>query len=308
MNLGSPRSWLRFARSPNVLLASSVFLAGLLLGEVNLLSARSYRRFDATKNARFTLEPKTTTALHASNEPLEIVVLVNPNLGIFPEISLVLESFRAERNSLQLRYVDPEREPAAYLREVSGDRSEVSSNEEGSENVALILKQGNRRASVTAQELQTTDPYRSKRIEATLARALGELSEGEAARLCLVTGHGEPRLRDGTGGLGRSEARLRSLGFEVEEVPLDVPAPRTSIAPCSFLVVVAPTQPWPKSHVFSILERVRDGARLFLALSPSVSADGELKDLGLQPLLDALGIRFINEFVLERDRQRRQFE
>jgi|GEM_PF-1712421 len=310
MKFGSPPNWLRFGKTPNVLMASSVFLAGIFLGELNLLSAHSYKRFDATSDARFTLEPNTKTALHASNEPLEVVVLVSPSQPLFPEIGVVLESFRAERSSLRLRYVDPEREPAAYLQEASGDSAGSGSllaapGLGASENLALLLKQGGRRASVTTQELQTTDAHRSKRIEAAITRALGEVSESESARLCLITGHGEPRLQDAEGGLGRSEARLKSLGFLVDEVPLDVPSAEAAVANCPYLVVVAPNEAWPKGHVRSILERLRQGSRLFLGLSPTVNAKGELKDLGLQPLLEALGVRFINEFVLERDAARR---
>jgi hypothetical protein len=283
-------------RNPNALLATSVFFAGLFCGELNLWSARNYARFDTTADARFTLESQTRSLLRSLSEPLEIVVFLAPNASLYPQLRLLLETFAAEGSALRVRYIDPERQPAEYLRELGGDLPG-----KGSENMALLVEQHGRKVSIPREELEANPAAQSKHIEASLARAIEEVGRSQADRICLVTGHGEPQGERRGEGLGHSEQHIARLGFELEETALDVPAPDQALKACSWIAVIAPTQVWPKSHVSAVLMRLRAGAHLFLALSPTVDARGELKDLGLAPLLEALGVRFINEFVLEQD-------
>jgi ABC-type uncharacterized transport system len=292
------------SRSQLFLASAAVVLGGLLLGEVNLLSARRFIRVDVTPDARFTLSEPTRHLLSRLEETVTIYCVLPGSDPRRPELWQILEAYQSESSKIELRALDPERDLTGYMALLS----EVEKTTGGdAKSAAVLVRKGARFSLIDGEKLRSSGgaPLRGV-FEQGLSEGLARLENTQQTHICFVTGHGEPSLEDyGPEGLGAWSRRLTSLNYHPESVALDVPEPERALADCELIALVAPERPLPKQHVRAMQGRIQAGARLFIALAPIVSEEGRLVSAGLEELWPELGLKAPIGFVLEQDPTRR---
>ena len=90
-------------------LAAGVLVLLGLLGMVNYLSAKYYRRFDWTSAKLYTLSEKTLGVLGTVSKDLEVTLFMRPTEPLFEPMRELLERYQAASPRLHSRTVDPER-------------------------------------------------------------------------------------------------------------------------------------------------------------------------------------------------------
>jgi hypothetical protein len=110
----TPRPIRRTSIATNVLLQ---VLAGLmLLGVVNYLSFRHFRRWDLTRDRQFTLTPQTVGFLKAMRGKTEIIAVFPKGSEEEKEIRALLEEYKhSGRARIDVDYLDLNREPSRRL-------------------------------------------------------------------------------------------------------------------------------------------------------------------------------------------------
>jgi len=290
--------------------ALAVFAAGILLCEVNVLSARSYERWDLSPGARFSPSPATRTLVHGLEAPLEVVVLLPQAHPLRVDLEHLLAAFSSYSERLSVRFIDPDRDAAEYLalakeQEVAG-RSVAEAGQVPE--AALLVRQSGRSWFVSMSELYVVDAEgrRRPRLEAALGEAILRVQASERATVCFVTGHGEKSLDDGADdGLLELRRSLDVKNLEPLRTPLDVPRPDLALRDCSVVALVGPKSPLPSQHEQALLAAADRGAHFLLFLDPIVDANGALAASGLAKLTAHFGIELPRGFVLEQDPARR---
>ncbi|HSC86987.1 MAG TPA: GldG family protein [Polyangiaceae bacterium] len=299
----SARTRLRALRfEPRHWRAAAVLLAGLVLGEVNVLGSHFFTRFDCSEQCRFTLSEPTQRLLHAQRETVTITALLTRGDPLYVEARHLLDAYRAETSSLRVRFVDPDRDVAEY-RSLELD-SGADAGEATAGQPAFLVESGGRRWLVPHSQLLSRDEggVGSDRLEERLTQALVRVMDTKRELVCFVTGHGERSVEDvGPNGLAELGRRLAQSNLEVRRTPLDVPDPGRALADCDVVALIGPERPLPNEHTRALADAFARRANLLLLIDPLVDARTQLTSVGLEPLLQPLGVELRAGFVLERD-------
>ena len=103
------------SRTLKVLSATGVFAAAVIAVCVNVLVARFYQRWDWTSRGLYTLSSATLETLHGLDDQLSVVVLLGKSDPLTLSVRHMLTSYGAETQQLDVRFVDPDRNPAEFL-------------------------------------------------------------------------------------------------------------------------------------------------------------------------------------------------
>jgi hypothetical protein len=299
-----------WAKERTVWSALAVVAAGLLFVELNLASARNYRRWDFSTGQQFSPTEASAQLVLELGQRVEVVVLLPLGHPLRVDVRHMLESFQSLSPKLAVRYVDPDRNAAEYLALAKEqERAAKNPSEPGSlPEAALLVRQEGRSWFVPTSELYATDEEgtRRPRIEAALAEAIVRVQTSERLTVCFITGHGEKSLDDAADdGLFELAHVLEVKNLEGRRTPLDVPRPDLELRDCGVIAVVGPKTPVPKEHEQALVAAAKRGAHFLLFLDPIVDARGALGSSGLDELSEHLGVRLPRGFVLERDPDRR---
>lgn len=290
--------------------ALAVCAAGLLLCELNLASARTYRRWDFSASQRFSPSAASQKLVASLRAPVEVVVLLPLAHPLRTDVRQMLEAFAASSKQLSARFVDPDRDAAEYLalaKELERAGQNVP-DQSGLLEAAMLVRQAERSWFVPVSELYTVDAdgHRRPRIEAALSDAILRVQTSERLTVCFVTGHGEKSLDDGADdGLLELRRSLELRNMEGRRTPLDVPRPDLALRDCNAVALIGPKAPVPKEHERALVAAADRGAHFLLLLDPIVDARGALAAAGLDELLGRLGVRLPRGFVLERKPEQR---
>lgn len=284
--------------SPLRLLAVSVLLAGLVLGELNWLGAVRYKRFDLSAHGDYSLSEATLALLRGQKTEVELILALSPADPLFDPLKHLIDTYRATSPLVRLTRIDPEREPLA-LKAASGGSA--------SDDLALIARRDGERVFVTRDKLVRVEQSQVRvSMEQAISNAIADVLADLKIRVCFPTGHGEPSIDDvGKGGLAPLADHLTHLGYAPERVPLDVPSPTTSLNGCSLVVVAAPERPYPREHERALESALDRGAAFLVLLPPMVSPSGALTPTGLEHLLGRFGLKLERGFLVDEDPNRR---
>jgi hypothetical protein len=286
-----------------------VVASAALLVNLNVLSARWYKRWDFTTDKLYTLSWPTRELLTQLREPVEIDVLLSKSDPLSLSVRHMLEAYGAETRQLHVRYVDPDRSPTEFLALQQKYQILAGKAEDGRiiTDAVVVLTQGERHWFLTSDELVQLDEDSGRTrpaLELALSSAIDNLRRAEKAKLCFATGHREPTLDDaGPQGLSNLRKRLEKSNYEL--VSVDASAPRVDYAGCVALVVATPEREFGADEAARLADYVRGGGNALLLLAPNAGEDGKVRASGLEPVLELAGVRLGRDVVLERDKAAR---
>jgi hypothetical protein len=229
----------------NVLIQVAILF--VLAVMVNYLGFEHYRRWDVSRDKKFTLSDKTKRFLRNMPSKARITVFFLPNNPIVSDVQSMLTEFQyAAKGKLDVENIDPERNLSRAKALL--DKYKIVTGED-----LLILDYEGRNKTVKASEMADVDqgnPMFGEQPKVTafkgeqaVTSALMELVEGKKNTIGYVLGHKEPSLADPplnpmspseTPGspmkilktfLENENIKLQELNlFEVAEIPADLKA------------------------------------------------------------------------------------
>lgn len=289
--------------------AAAVVLAVL----VNVIGARHYHRWDATKGGLYTLSSATLETLHELEEPLVVHVLVPEGDPLRESLDQMLVAYRAESPRLDVRATDPDRSPAEFLAVQQKYGIVAGRTEDGRvvTDAAVVVTRGDKPFFITPDDLVEVDPASEERarprLELALTAAIRRSLGDERPRVCFTEGHGE-RSADvgGEDGVAILKDRLVKNNYEVVSVWTEG---ETTVAPlegCRLAIVPSPALPFPEAHVDALRAFVERGGNLLYVAGPVPREDDKgYVDLADARILELAGVRRAQDFVFERDPARR---
>lgn len=239
------------------------------------LSQRFSTAFDVTANDRHSLTPATIDVLQALDKPVELIAVLGPDAAQQAGVRALVSRFQAIKPDLQLRFINPETDPAAARALDAAPGGE------------LILRTAGRE-----QRLQTLS-------ERTLVDSLRLLNREGERDIVFITGHDERSpTRGDNDGWSRIATELEAIGLVSREVSL-VSQPRLS-DDIDLVVLAAPRRPYFPGEIASINDYLlRGGNFLWLSEIPNDAPAGP----GLQLLADQLGVDTLPGRVIDSDSQ-----
>lgn len=316
--------WSRGGGSPGAatrgsLLGAGVLLVAALLVLVNYFGWKYHARLDWTGEDLYSLSEQTERVLESLDArladgeagTLEVIAFMAPQGELYQRVDELLRRYEAASPRIEVRRLDPQRNPAQAQRLV--EQYGVTT-----ESVVFLL--GDERRAVPAADLQELDFSAVQRGgqpeiagflgEQAFTGAIVDLVEREAPRVLFTVGHGELGLdpaggpAPGRAGGGRSLAGLADVlgrdNFELEEWSL---RGAERVPEGTDLVVVAgPTAAFTPAEVEVLDRHLTGGGRMLLLLDPvfdPVAPGDGLLDLGLAEWLAGYGLELRRDLVLD---------
>lgn len=301
------------SRAARLSAATGVLAAVAIAVLVNVLSARHYRRFDATSAKLYTLSPATVATLQSLQQPVTVEVLLAPSDPLAGTLASLLSEYRGRTSRLEIRQVDPDRHPAEFVAVQQKYGILAGKTDDGRvvTDAALVVAAGDRHWFVTSAEmvdLSDVGEGRSRsKVEQALTGAIRAVVGGERTKVCATTGHGEYSLDDaGPQGLAELKDRLSKNNYELEVVDATRPDAREPFKDCRLLIIAGPSQPLSAAEADAVASRMRAGMSGLFLLGPIFDADRKKGvDSGLEGALKPFGIGLGQDFVFETDDQAR---
>ncbi|MFO8025116.1 GldG family protein [Thiohalophilus sp.] len=261
----TPRSRLQI-RLQNILFVV-LFLA--VIGLLAWLSLQYKYESDWTASGRHTLSEATVKLLERMDDPIEIIAFARSGnmVSTRRNIADMLDRYRQHKDDIRVRYINPDTAP---------DKTrEYNISVDG--------------------ELVVTYNGRSEHVrhlnEESLTNTLQQLLRSGEKHLVFISGHGERQPRgQANHDYGQFTRHLHSKGIKTSSLKLsDNPEIPTDTAA---LIIAGPQLDYLPGEVAIIREYVRQGGNLLWLHDPG-------KLYGLQPLLEELGLRFVEGTIVD---------
>src|SRR4029078_841722 len=184
----------------NVLIQVAILF--VLAVMVNYLGFEHYRRWDVSRDKKFTLSDKTKRFLRNMPSQARITVFFLPNNPIVTDVQSMLTEFQyAAKGKLDVENIHPERNLSRAKALL--DKYKIVTGED-----LLILDYDGRNKTVKASDMAEVDPgnpmtgeqpkITAFKGEQALTSALMELVEGKKNTIGYVLGHKEPPIAEPT--------------------------------------------------------------------------------------------------------------
>jgi ABC-type uncharacterized transport system involved in gliding motility auxiliary subunit len=247
--------------------ASALLVLGLLVLANWAATARPVT-LDLTKDRLHTLADDTVRTLAALPADVEALAFYRADEEAHEPTRALLRRYEAQSPRFRSRLVDPYAHPELVKQHEITD---------GGPRILLVM--GEKRARV------------AEPTEEALTNGLVELGRGEARKIYVLTGHGEPALSAGDDrAISGAADGMRRDGFAVE--PLSLLAQAEVPADADVVLVVGPRTRLLEPEVKALLAYADRGGKLGVWLEPGV-------DAGLDALLTRFGVEADDDLVVD---------
>jgi hypothetical protein len=286
---------------------AGVAAAMVLAVVVNVLAARHYKRWDWTREKRYTLSAATLATLRGLGEPVDVWIMMGGADPLEQSVKQLLIAYRAETDKLVLHTIDPDRDTAALEDVRKRFKIDTGRTEDGHvvTDAVMVFAKGDKHWFVGASDLVlVSSPEEGRaqpREEQAITAAIRNVLGGEKARLCFTAGHGELELADaGEEGLGLLADILHKDNYETQAIDTSAPDAHEPFKGCAVAVVAGPRGSFTKEESNRLRTYLMEGGSLFLAVSP-INAQSEtgMAPLGLEEALAPFGIALDEDLVFE---------
>jgi ABC-type uncharacterized transport system involved in gliding motility auxiliary subunit len=281
----------RLVISANVLV--QILLAVALLGMVNWLVSRHYRRFDWTRTGYYQLADKTKQVLRSLPEPVRVVVFIPPSdqreyvEKLLQDTRNLLKEFQvAGGDKLTVEYVDPQRDLARAQQLVQ--QYKIDSPD------VVIFARGDRHKFVRLDDLVDLDPgnpylqqpprVRAFKGEGQFLSALQSVTEEKSPKIYFLTGHGErdPDDYDRQNGYSELARYIKRDNLVVEK--WNLLEKQAMPADAGAVIIAGPRMRFAPVELVYLDDFLKKHGRLFVMLDPRTTTGLEkfLKDWGVQ--------------------------
>jgi gliding motility-associatede transport system auxiliary component len=291
--------------------AAGVVAAALIAVFANLLVARFYKRWDWTSSGLYTLSEASVQTLHSLTDPVEVIVFLSASDPLTPSVRNMLTAYGAETQKLSQRWVDPDRNPAAFLALQQKYGIVAGKTEDGRvvTDASIVIARGDRHWFVTTDDMVSydeTDGRERPKLEQALTEGIRNVLESESTKICFVSGHQEMSIDDGgPNGIGELRFRLEKNNYSVVALDMAAPNPSPKLEDCQVVAVVGPDVRVPEKAAERLASYFTAGGNLLVLANPVLDEDNKIQPTGLEPVAKAAGIAFGNDFIIEKSEEAR---
>ncbi len=294
--------------------ASAIFVIAIVV-MINYLGFRHYQRFDWTSQGIFTLSPKSKEVLRELEQDVDVYLFMSRGESSFMATDELLKRYQAASSRVHVHYVDPDREPTEFklLAQRFGISAGVIASGEARADVAAVVSIGDKNWHVDRDDLvafdygpMAADEHGEEELnikaEQALTGAIVQVTSGRATKVCVTSGHGEWSLSEGT------ERPLETLKMGLRHDNIEWQAfetlGKTSMPDgCDAALVLGPLRAFSATETKLLLDYLRGGGNLLLALDPIIEND-QILTTGFEEPLREIGVRLDRSLVLELSKDR----
>ena len=284
----------------------AAFVVAILL---NVVVARQYKRWDFTGSKLYSLSDPTKLTLRELREPVEVNVLLAKSDALLTSLRHLLTAYAAETTLLDVRYIDPDRDPLAYQAFLKKEGLASGRTEDGRivTEASVVVVKGDKRWFLTPADLidsSEADEGRARpKLEQGLTTGIRNVLSGERVRVCFSRGHGELATDEpGARGLGELKHRLDKNNVEV--VVVDTTAPDAKRDPwkgCALVYIAGAQSPWTQPEADTLGRHLDEGGSLIAFLIAMLDRDQKrVAPNGLESVLAKGGIEVRQDVVIEK--------
>jgi|SRR5579884_375384 ABC-2 type transport system permease protein len=265
---------------------AQIVLMLFLVAVVNSIAFKHYRRWDFSRDQKYTLSDKTKRVLDTLKGKMRITVFFSPNTPITADVQNLLTEYQyAGHGKIDVENIDPERN-LSRAKELF-DKYKVVTDES-----LLVLDYDGRNKAVKASEMADIDASgmsfgEGPRVaafkgEQAITSAIMDLVEGKKNTIGYVTGHKEPPLSDGSAisvlktFIENENIQFKELNLlDLDAIPADVKA----------VMIIGPQYDFSDREMKLLRDYWEKQGRILLLLDPSA------KTPKLRAFVHELGIK-----------------
>ena len=282
-------------------LGIAILLGVGILCLVNWLGARHYRRFDWTSAGLFTLSEKSTQVLAGLKQPVTVTVFMTEGSPLYAETQELLKRYVAVSPLVSVETLNPERNPA---------RAQAFLGEMGDIRLSVVFRAGDKKKVVPVDQLAEFDYSRARmggepalkafKGEQEFTAALLTVTQAKSPKVVFTKGHGErPISGRAREGLERVVGLLEQDNCTVEEWDslVDQKVPEGT----DLVVIAGPRAAFTFPETDALKAYLAAGGRTLLLLDIEFApgSGNRMTGLGLDPVLEAYGIRLGDDVVVD---------
>jgi ABC-type uncharacterized transport system involved in gliding motility auxiliary subunit len=246
--------------------ALAILLVAGILVFIVLLGTRHSLRWDLTRNQSQSLSTVSRTLLKEVDKPLTLTVFFPEGHPERQRAREILELYTRENPQVNLRFLDPQRDP-------------IRANEAGYRRPGNVLLEIDGRKQLA--ETFTEEP---------ISEALRRVLQKERKKIYFLTGHGERSGPREHLGFKVAKKALENEGYKLADLNLlkEGEVPRDS----TVAIIAAPQKNLLPMEVEALKAYLDRGGRLFILLEP-------FNDAGLKIFLAGYGVNLNNGMIFE---------
>jgi hypothetical protein len=287
-----------------------VIAAGVVAILINVLAARHYKRWDATRGRIYSLSDPTNFSLDSlerDGRDVELFVFIGGGDPLLSSIKQILVTYQARApKHLHIRYLDPDRDRAEFMRLQA--ELEVNAKAENGRilsDAQIVARHGKRVWYVKTDDLivleEGDDVKVRPRVESAITGAIRAVLSTDRPRVCFTSGHHEAALDDPSE-KGISTLKNTLVKDNFETVAIDPTKPDGSFAGCVMIAIVWPTEPFRATETPKIVDAVKGGAALLLVVPPEIDLETKsLRATGLAEVAALGGVVLDDAVAVEQD-------
>jgi hypothetical protein len=292
----------------------AIQLAGLvgaivLAAVVNVLAARHFRRWDWTRDKRWSISPATVETLGTLEQRVELWAIAGPGDPLEQSLRQMLTAYEAAAPRLDVHWIDPDRDAVQLIDLQRRFGLEAGRTVEGrvATDAVVIVASEDKHWFLTAQDMveQADDVHVKPREERALTQAIRSVLAGDKARLCFTVGHGELALdpgKDEREWLGGLRDLLEKGNYELASVDATAPDAHEPFTGCNTVVVAGPRAPFAPDETNRLRTWLLQGGSVLMAVGPmDANTDTGMAPAGLDDALAPFGIALNDDLVHDLD-------
>jgi len=264
-----------------------IVLILFLVAMVNSLAFKHYKRWDFSRDEKYTLSDKTKRFLDTLKGKMRITVFFSPNTPITTDVQdLVTEYQYAGKGKIDVERIDPERSPSRTKEFF--DKYKVVTDES-----LLVLDYDRRNKTVKASEMADVDQsgmavgegprVASFKGEQAITSAMIDLVEGKKKTLGYVTGHKEPAISAPTSPISLLKQFIENENIKFQELNLlDQPAIPADL---NAVMIVGPQYDFSEREMQGLRDFWDKQGRVLVFVDPAANTPR------LRAFLDEIGVK-----------------
>ncbi len=264
-------------------IGASILLFCVLVVALNFIFFKNNKVWDLTTEKLHSLSDQTLQVINDLEEPLEFKCFLIKGRAEHDNIRNTFENkirLYKQAGDVNVTYINPHLEPALS--------KEYNIDESG----AIVLEYKDKRTEIETSSGRMMVGSTSI-TEQDITNAIIKVTRETDKTLYFLSNHGEIDISSDTqrGGL-TLKTELEALSYQVKtlsfietegKIPDDADA----------IFVLGPTQPLLRTEVQALTNYLKSGGNLLIAIDPETRH-------GTGPILNALGLRYKNEYVIDR--------
>ncbi len=272
---------------------AQILLVLFLVAVVNAIAFKHYRRWDFSRDQKYTLSDKTKRVLDNLKAKMRITVFFSPNTPITTDVQNLLTEYQyAGHGKIDVENIDPERN-LSRAKELF-DKYKVVTDES-----LLVLDYDGRNKAVKASEMADIDASgmsfgEGPRVaafkgEQAITSAMMDLVEGKKNTIGYVTGHKEPPLSD-SGPISVLKTFIENENIQFKELNLlDLDAIPAEV---KAVMIIGPQYDFSDREMKLLRDYWEKQGRILLLLDPSA------KTPKLRAFVHELGIKMNDDRLM----------